>query len=110
MIQDTIRKIETKLNGNEAIKPETRTELMELLGKLKDEVNSLAQTNAEGAQTVAGFADVSAHEATRAQKNPELLDLSLKGFSRSVTEFEGSHPQLVAVVNRICTTLSNMGI
>ncbi|MBA4149257.1 MAG: DUF4404 family protein [Verrucomicrobia bacterium] len=110
MVQDTIQKIEAKLNGNEAIKPENRAELVELLHQLKSEINTLAETNAESAQTVAGFTEVSAHEATRTQKNPELIELSLKGLSQSVTEFEGSHPTLVAVVNRICTTLSNMGI
>lgn len=110
MVQDTIQKIEAKLNGNENIRPEHRAELVALLRQLKAEVSTLAETNAESAETVAGFAKVSTHEATRAQKNPELMELSLKGFSQSVTEFEGSHPGLVAVVNRICTTLSNMGI
>lgn len=110
MVQDTIKKIEAKLSGNETIKPEQRAELVELLHQLKSEINILAETNAECAQTVASFTEVSTHEATRAKKDPELIDLSLKGLSRSVTEFEGSHPALVAVVNRISTTLSNMGI
>ncbi|MFN7141389.1 MAG: DUF4404 family protein, partial [Limisphaerales bacterium] len=106
---ETIQKIEAKLSSN-SVKPENRQELIELLGKLKDEINTLARTNAEGAETVAGFTEVSAHEATRAQKNPELMELSLKGLSRSVEEFEQSHPRLVELVNRFCTTLSNMGI
>ena len=110
MVQDTIEKNEAKLTDNQGIKPENRAELVNLLRQLKSEINALAETNAECAQTVAGFTEVSTHEATRAQKNPELLDLSLKGLSRSVTEFEGSHPALVAVVNRIATVLSNMGI
>ena len=110
MVQDTIQKIEAKLSGNESISPEHRAELVELLRQLKSEINTLAETNAECAQTVAGFTEVSAHEALRTKKNPELMELSLKGLSQSVTEFEGSHPALVAVVNRICTTLSNMGI
>jgi hypothetical protein len=38
------------------------------------------------------------------------MELSLKGLSSSVEGFEKSHPQLVQVVNRICTTLSNLGI
>ncbi len=110
MIQDTIQKLEAKLSGNAGIKPENKTELLGLLGQLKGEINSLAETDSEGAQTVAGFAEVSTHEATRAQRDPELVELSVKGLSRSVTSFEESHPQLVAVVNRIATTLSNMGI
>ena len=110
MIQDTIQKIEAKLKNNASIQPENRAELIELLGKLRDEINGLAQTDSEGAQTIAGFTEVSAHEATRVQRNPELVELSLKGLSRSVDDFEKSHPRLVEVVNRFCTTLSNMGI
>ena len=83
---------------------------MELLRKLKAEIDGLARTNAEGAQSVEGFAEIYAHEVTRRQRNPKLLDVSLKGLSASVEEFEESHPQLVQVVNRICTTLSNLGI
>ena len=47
---------------------------------------------------------------TRAEKNPQLLELSLQGLSASVTELEKSHPKLVEIVNAICTTLSNLGI
>ncbi len=110
MIHDTIGQLETKLRNSETMRPESRAELLALLGQLKGEIDSLARTNEEGAQTVAGFAELSTHEATRSQKNPELLELSVTGLSKSVDEFEETHPQLVAVVNRICTTLSNMGV
>ncbi len=109
MIRDTIVKIESALR-NAGLREETRTELLELLGKLRAEIDGLAKTNAEDAQSVAGFAELSAREAIRRQKNPKLLDVSLKGLSTSVEEFEESHPQLVQVVNRICTTLANLGI
>ena len=110
MIQDTIQKIESKLKTSDAIKPENKSELIGLLAQLRLEIDGLARTNAEGAQTVAGFTEISTHEATRIQKNPQLLELSLQGLSRSVEEFEDTHPQLVGVVNRISTVLANMGI
>ena len=47
MIQDTIGKIETKLSTSDAIKPEQKSELLQLLGQLKSEIGGLAQTNAE---------------------------------------------------------------
>ena len=109
MIHETISKIEATLSRR-GIKEENRAELLDLLNKLKSEINALAETNAEGAQSVAGFAEISAHEASRAQRNPTLLDTSLKGLSTSVEQFEKSHPQLVEVVNQICTVLSNMGV
>ena len=109
MIRETILKIESALSSA-GLKEETRTELLELLGKLKAEIDGLARTDAEGAQSVEGFAKIYAHEVSRRQRNPKLLDVSLRGLSASVEEFEESHPQLVQVVNRICTTLANLGI
>ena len=110
MIQDTIGKIEERIRKAEAIKDESKTELLSLLSNLKAEVANLSSTDAEQAQSIAGFTAVSAHEATRDEKNPELVELSLKGLASSVEGFEQSHPKLVQVVNSISTTLSNLGI
>ena len=110
MIQDTIGKIEERIRKAEAIKDESKTELLSLLSNLKAEVANLSSTDAEQAQSIAGFTAVSAHEATRDEKNPELVQLSLKGLTSSVEGFEESHPKLVQVVNSISTTLSNLGI
>lgn len=110
MLNDTISKIEAKLQNSSSITGEQRTELLHLLSTLKKEVAALSRTHDEQAQSIAGFAELSTHEATREEKNPELLKLSVQGLSSSVDGFEKSHPQLVALVNRICTALSNMGI
>ena len=110
MIQDTIGKIESQLKKSETIKPENKNELLDLLRQLKLEIEGLAKTNAEGARTVAGFTEISAHEATRSEKNPELLELSLTGLEKAVNGFEESHPQLVGLVNRLCTVLANSGV
>src|SRR5947209_147573 len=110
MIEDTIGKIESKIQGAEAVKEERRQELLELLGTLKSEVAELSRTHGEQAQSIAGFTELSAHEATRAEQNPQLLNLSLQGLSSSVKGFEQSHPRLVQIVNAISSTLSNLGI
>jgi hypothetical protein len=110
MIEDTIGKIEARIQGAEAIKEERRRELLQLLGTLKAEVADLSKTHGEQAQSIAGFTQLSAHEATRSEPNPELLKLSLEGLGSSVSEFEQSHPRLVQVVNTISHTLSNLGI
>jgi len=110
MIEETIGKIESKVQGAEAIPQERRQELLDLLGRLKSEVAVLSRTHGEQAESIAGFTEVSTHEATRSEQNPELLKLSLEGLTSSVGEFEESHPRLVQVVNAISNTLSNLGI
>jgi len=110
MIDDTLSNIETKIQAADSIKDDRKRELLQLLGTLKSEISTLSKTNSESAQSIAGFTEMSAHEATRSQQNPELLELSLKGLSSSVGGFEKSHPQLVQLVNSISNMLSNLGI
>ena len=110
MIQETLQKIEARIQTTSLLKEESKSELLGLLNTLKAEVADLSRTHSEEAQSIARFAEVSAHEATREEKNPELLQISLKGLSTSVTGFETSHPRLVEIVNSICVTLSSLGI
>ena len=110
MIEKTITSIENKVSDAKSIDEKDRVELLKLLGELKTEVTELSKTHAEHAESITGFAKVSAHEAIREKKNPQLIKLSLKGLSSSVDEMESSHPQLVAVVNKISQILANMGI
>ena len=110
MIQETLASIESRITGAESISDERRRELLQLLGTLRAEVSELSKTDHDRAQSIAGFAQVSAHEATRSSRNPELLDLSLKGLGSSVDGFEQSHPRLVHIVNSISHTLANLGI
>jgi hypothetical protein len=110
MIEDIIGKIESRIQGADAVKEERRRELLELLGTLKSEVAKLSRTHGEQAQSIAGFTEVSTHEATRSEQDPELLKLSLKGLGSSVQNLEQSHPHLVRIVNALSNTLSNLGI
>jgi hypothetical protein len=110
MIEDTLAKIEARLQSAEAIPDDKRHELQQLVGTLKAEIAKLSRTHAEQAQSIAGFTEMSAHEATREPQNPQLLNLSLKGLGSSVEEFEKSHPKLVEIVNSISNALSNLGI
>ena len=110
MIDDTISKIESELNSAANLSPERKSELLRLLAALKQEVAELSKTDSEGAQSIAKFAEVSTHEATRTEQNPKLRELSVNGLKSSVEGFEESHPKLVQVVNSISQTLSNLGI
>ena len=110
MIQKTVEKIEAKIQSADAIKGEKKSELLHLLSTLKSEVAELSKTNADQARSITGFTELSAHEATREQQNPQLLKHSLSGLTSSVEGFEESHPRLVQIVNAISNTLSNLGI
>jgi len=110
MIEKTISEIETKIGGAESVNAERKAELLRLLGTLKTEVAALSKTHGEQADSIANFASLSAHEATRTKPNPELRELSNQGLQSSVNGFEQSHPKLVQIVNAISKTLSDLGI
>ena len=98
-----------KADGNTA-SAEQKQELLKLLDTLRSEVATLAKTNGEQADSIAGFAQLSAREATRAEPNPQLREISTQGLRSSVEGFEQSHPKLVQIVNSISNTLANWGI
>ncbi len=110
MIEKTISEIEAQIGGAEAVSAERKQELLKLLATLKTEVAELSKTHGEQADSIAGFAKISAHEAMRVDQNPELRELSIKGLQSSAGGFEQSHPRLVEIVNAISKTLSDLGI
>ncbi len=110
MIEDTIAKIENRVRTITSLSDEKKHELSELLGTLKEEVVVLAETEADHAESITRFTELSAHEATRETGSTRLQSLSLEGLSASVDGFEVSHPRLVQIVNSVCTTLANLGV
>ena len=77
MIEKTISEIEAKIGGAESVSAERKAELLKLLGTLKTEVAKLSETHGEQADSIAGFARLSTHEATRTDQNAELRELSV---------------------------------
>ena len=77
MIQDRLDKIEERLKQSQAVKESDKVELLNLLKTLRTEITDLSKTRHEQAESIAGFAELSAREATRREKNPELFNLSL---------------------------------
>ena len=110
MIDKTIGEIEARISGAKSVGLNHKQELLKLLGTLKTEVAALSKTHGEEADSIAGFAQLSAHEATRTEPNPQLRKISAQGFRSSVDGFEQSHPKLVQIVNSISNTLANLGI
>jgi len=110
MIDETLTKIESRIQAADSVGDDRKRELLQLLSTLKQEVAELSKTHSERAESIAGFTQVSAHEATRETQDPNLMRLSVEGLRSSVAGFEESHPKLVRIVNSISNTLSNLGI
>jgi hypothetical protein len=110
MIQDRLDKIEERLKQSEEVKESDKIELLNLVATLRTEIADLSNTHHEHAESIVGFAELSTHEATRREKSPALLDISIQGLTSSVQDFEISHPTLVGVINRFCIMLYNLGI
>ena len=110
MIEDRLKKIEEQISAAPNIPVESRTELLNLLAALRTEIAALPSTQEDEARSITTFAEASAHEATRSSRKPRLLDAALSGLTGSVEEFETSHPDLAAVLNRLAAVLANMGI
>ena len=110
MIEKTISEIEAQIGGAESVSAERKAELLKLLGTLKTEVAELSKTHGEQADSIAALAKASAHEATRADQNPQSREETIKDLQSSTGGFEQSHPRLVQIVNAISKTLSDLGI
>jgi hypothetical protein len=87
-----------------------KEELAQHLSTLREEVDALARTDPDRAKSVAGFAELTVHEATRPKPRRELLELSIKGLQKSAAEFEATHPRLVEIVGSLSAILSNLGL
>jgi hypothetical protein len=107
MGKQLIEQIEKKLVQSEGLDAGVRHELLGMLGALKAEMDAVG---GERAESIAGFAGAATHEATRSQRNPDLLQHAVAGLADSVKEIEVEHPKVVEIVNGICTMLSNLGI
>ncbi len=104
MIHDTLTKLETKLAAAQQLDESTRGEVERLMKTLHAEIDVLARTHTTGAgQITEKVVRVEAAEAHELQE-------ALQSLSVEVTGFEQSHPKLTQLVNRISTTLANLGI
>jgi len=110
MIQNRIQAIQSTIESARNIPDDRKAELLQLVSELELEVGGLAETHHEEASSITHFADASAHEAARSEKNPQLADTALQGLRLSIQGLEESHPVIVGIVNRFATALSNMGL
>ena len=110
MTDEHIEKTKSAIESAENIPSDKKAELLDLLSKLKPAIAKVSQTHHEDARSIARLVEASAHEATRAEKKPEVSKGPLHELKRSVENFEASHPQLSAFVNEYSALLSALGI
>lgn len=110
MIERTMKRIEETLQAADKMDPKRREELLALMGDLKEEVETLATSHRDEAESIAALTRVSTHEAVQENPNARLVDISMEGLTASVDEFKASNPRLVSVVNEISTFFAGLGI
>ena len=107
---EKLNAIEKRIQSLEKISPERKSEILTLVSELKSEIAVLAESHHEHAESVSGLMSVSAHEATRTERNERSLELVLEALRSSVESIESSHPSLVKTVTALSIMLSNLGI
>ena len=107
---EKLNAIEKRIKSLKNISQERKSEILTLLSELKAEITILAESHHEHAESVSGLISVSAHEATRTERNERSLKLVLEALRSSVESFETSHPRLTNIVNALSVMLSNLGI
>jgi queuine/archaeosine tRNA-ribosyltransferase len=108
MIDDTLAKLDRRLQDAQNLSDENRAAMLALVTELRQEIETLE--DADSADSIAGFTEGGAREALRNQTDADLLELNLQGLQRSAQSFQTSHPKLISVVNSLCQQLSNLGI
>ena len=110
MTDEHIDKIRSTVEAADHIPAEQKAELLDRLSKVKPALAKVAQTHQEGAQSIAALVEASTQEATRKDKQPDVVRRALHRLKRSVEKFEASHPELVASVTEYSAMLSALGI
>ena len=110
MIDERIEKTKSAVKSAENIPGGKKAELLRLVSKLQPAITKVSETHHEQAQSIARLVEASAHAATRTKKKQRLIKILLLELKQSVENFEGSHPELVALVTEYTAFLAAVGI
>src|SRR5436309_14795347 len=106
MTDERIDKIKSAIEAADHIPAEKKAELAALFANLRPAIAKVAETHPEDAQNIGQAVGASAHEAARENKRPVRVGRAMRDLRESVENFEASHPDLAAFVNRYSTLLS----
>ncbi|MFW5740385.1 MAG: hypothetical protein ACOC1F_08460 [Myxococcota bacterium] len=110
MIDETLRAIEARLRERGAMTDEHRAELLTLVGKLRLELDELAQTDPEQAMQVANLTERTARYATREPPDGQLVQQSSRSLRQAAYQLEASHPRLARLADSLVRMLADMGL
>ena len=110
MTDEHIEKTKSAIESAENIPADRKTELLDLLSKLKPAIAKVSETHHEDARSIARLVEASAHETIRTEKKPEQHNRLLHELKQSAQNFEATHPQFAAFVTQYSTLLSALGI
>ena len=108
MLKDTLNKIEQNVRDSKSLAERRKTELVELIGDLRQELETLEQSHADKAQYIAEQAHSVAEQAL--DKDAETVELTSHGLERSIEEFELSHPKLYDTVKAFVIRITGFGV
>jgi len=109
MALETLDRIQARVDAAPAISDEAREELTALVQQLRGEIECLPDAQSEDARSLAGFAELSAFEATRVSTSPDLLETGLDGVRHVVETLQERHPRLAEVANNFAMAIGRMG-
>jgi hypothetical protein len=104
MIEETLKRLEERIRSSERTGDGTRTELLELVGDLRTEFASVAESHHDDAAAIAERAAIAEHEGKATAESPAA------GVEGSMLEFESAHPRIVGLFHSLMRTLADAGI
>ena len=102
MIDELLKELRTAVDGAGGLSESAKAELLSHVGAM--EACAATSGSSDDSGSPAGAGD----SGTTGEKH--ALSQPLEGLVTSIEGFEASHPAITALVNRIATTLGNMGI
>jgi hypothetical protein len=110
MVEKRMQEIEARIRNAPHLSDTERQKLLSSLATLRSEIDALSQSHSEDAHSITHFLDASTHEASRATREPKLVEAASSGLTASVEKFETTHPKLFQAASQVALILGNMGL
>ncbi len=114
MIEETLRKLEERIQSSKRTGDGTRTELLALVKELRTEFASVAETHGEEAAAIAQRAQEATRDGTvrvdGSGSGEPTADGRAADVEDALLEFESAHPRMVGIFRSLMRTLADAGI
>jgi len=110
MIEETLRKLEERIQSSKRTGDGTRTELLALVKDLRTEFAAVAETHGEEAAAIAQRAQEATRDGTVRGSGEPTADGRAADVEDALLEFESAHPRMVGIFRSLMRTLADAGI